>query len=114
MLSSGGHTPLCREHCRQAAGSRALDPKEQDRRPQGATQQGQKTADLETARRAPVLPAGADAVTAKQKSAFKLQSRAPTPFLIYAQQLRSPTYYLKTMTPLFQAHHCDLEPGRAE
>lgn len=20
----------------------------------------------------------------------------------------------KTMTPLFQAHHCDLEPGRAE
>lgn len=62
------------------ADSRALDPKEWDRRPQGATQQGQKTADQETATRALVLPAGGDAVTAKQKSAFKLQSREPTHF----------------------------------
>lgn len=73
-----------RTHALVSAGlpvdSRTLDPKEQDRHPQGATQQGQKTADLETATSALVLPAGGDAVTAKQESALKLQSREPTPF----------------------------------
>lgn len=72
--------PLCQEDCWQRAGSHASDPEEQDRRPPGAVQQGLKTADLETTTLALVLPAGDDAVTAKQKSAFKLQSREPTRF----------------------------------
>ena len=72
--------PLCQQDCQQTADLHTSDPKEQDRHPQGATQQGQKTADLETTTQALVLPAGGDAVTAKQKSASKLQSREPTHF----------------------------------
>lgn len=73
--------PSCQEDCWQRAGSHASDPKEQDRHPQGAAQQGLKTADLETTTLALVLTAGGDAVMAKQKSAFKLQSREPICFL---------------------------------
>lgn len=70
--------PLCRGGL--PADSHTSDPAERDRCPQGAAQQGLKTADLETAMQALVLPAGGDAVTAKQKTAFKLQGREPTRF----------------------------------
>lgn len=68
--------PFCQQDHQQIADSHTSDSKEQDRCSKAAAQQGQKTADLETTTWVLVLPAGGNAVTAKQKPAF----REPTHF----------------------------------